>query len=78
MSREAFEAWKESEGFVEGVSDEEALGNDDLRLSWQHWQSALAWAYEDAALVCSLGMYPEDRPIDYAYAIRERAKEVTR
>lgn len=79
MSREAFEAWMSQT--ITGVRIDFGRDNEggyfvsEVDLAWLAWQAALAYAYEDAARVCG-GMHPEDRPGDYAYAIRERAKEV--
>ena len=91
MSREAFEAWWKNEGLKKatavGVACKGASG-----LSYEAWQAALAWAYEDAARVC-LDMANErprpgmgersasirnQRAAQCHDAIRERAKEVTR
>ncbi|MBL8469682.1 hypothetical protein [Methyloversatilis discipulorum] len=80
MSREAFEAWMSDDGKNPRAVERGADGSYLLLTAgpyWNVWQAALAWAYEDAARVCE-GMHPEDRPGDYAYAIRARAKEVTR
>ena len=82
MSREAFEAALKSKkitgvGIDFGRDNEGGYFVSEVNSAWLAWQSALAYAYEDAARVCD-GMHPEVWPSAYADAIRERAKEATR
>ena len=82
MSREAFEAWWKNEGLKKatavGVACKGASG-----LSYEAWQAALAWAYEDAARVCREAVMHNgdhlknsDLRVTCAEALRERANEV--
>lgn len=70
-TRAEFEAW-----YVTAAFDFERnpIGSRECGLQWASWQAARKAALAEAAKVCE-DMHDEDRPSDYAYAIRALAEK---
>lgn len=68
-TRDEFEAWYACAAFD---YERDPIGSQRCGLQWEAWQASRRAALEEAAKACE-AMHDEDRPGDYAYAIRALA-----
>ena len=68
-SREVFEAWMENGATPLRRGTSEQYVNPYTSAAWAAWQAATAAERERCAKIAE-SMHPEDRPDDYAWAIR--------